>query len=142
MSKTTDYEKFERSSVANRRLLRQEELILDVTEALCGAMEEKQMKKSELAIALGKSKGFVSQLLNGGRNLTLRTVADVADALHCRARLLIVPESREHWSKVGEGITIHQVIKGPAQWRVEGIAAQSIPKYGIPETKDGEELAA
>ncbi|HXG70683.1 MAG TPA: helix-turn-helix transcriptional regulator [Gemmatimonadaceae bacterium] len=77
----SDYEQFEQSSTQSRRMLRQEELILDVTETFCEAMDRDGANRKQLAEALGKTRGFVSQLLNGGRNLTLRTVADVADAL-------------------------------------------------------------
>lgn len=82
--KLTDYEAFESSSVRNRRLLRQEELILEITEVLSEALAKEGITKAELASRLGKTKGFVSQILAGGRNLTLRTIADVADALACR----------------------------------------------------------
>ena len=64
-----------------RRLLAQEELILEVTEVLCGILEQETISRKELAERLGKTKGFVSQLLNGGRNLTLRTVADIMHVL-------------------------------------------------------------
>ena len=69
------------------RLVRQEELILQVTEVLTQALEDAGMKKGELAKRLGKSPGFVSQVFGGGRNLTLRTVADIAGALSLRPRL-------------------------------------------------------
>lgn len=59
-----------------RKLLAEEELILEVTETICDILENEKISRKELADRLGKSKGFVSQLLNGGRNLTLRTVAD------------------------------------------------------------------
>ena len=59
-----------------RKLPAQEELILEVTETICDILENEKVSRKELADRLGKSKGFVSQLLNGGRNLTLRTVAD------------------------------------------------------------------
>ena len=68
-------------------LVRQEELILQVTEVLTQALEDAGMKKGELAKRLGKSPGFVSQVFGGGRNLTLRTVADIAGALSLRPRL-------------------------------------------------------
>jgi transcriptional regulator with XRE-family HTH domain len=58
-----------------------EKLILEVTEALSEAIEERGLTRSEVAKRLGKTKGFVSQLLAGGRNLTLRTVTDIADAI-------------------------------------------------------------
>lgn len=80
----TDYEALEQSSPQTRRLLRQEELILEVTEALSQALAREQVTKKALADRLGKSKGFVSQVLAGGRNLTLRTVAEIADALGYR----------------------------------------------------------
>lgn len=77
----TEVERFETSSAENRRLLKQEELILEVTEALTAALNDSRITRSELAKRLGKTKGFVSQLLAGGRNLTLRTVSDIADAI-------------------------------------------------------------
>jgi ribosome-binding protein aMBF1 (putative translation factor) len=83
----TDIELFEASSAKNRRLLRQEDLILDVTELLSAAMEDKRITKSELAKRLGKTKGFITQVLSGNRNLTLRTIADIADALGFRVRV-------------------------------------------------------
>ena len=77
----TDVERLEQSSAEARRLLNQEKLILEVTEALSEAIEEHGLTRSEVAKRLGKTKGFVSQLLAGGRNLTLRSVADLADAI-------------------------------------------------------------
>ena len=46
----TDVERFEGSSSKRRRLLHEEELILDVTELLSSALQDKQMTKSELAV--------------------------------------------------------------------------------------------
>jgi transcriptional regulator with XRE-family HTH domain len=70
-----------------RKLLAQEELILEVTETICDILEIEKISRKELADRLGKTKGFVSQLLNGGRNLTLRTVADILHVLGYRASL-------------------------------------------------------
>lgn len=89
MKPHTDYEMFESSSPENRRLLREEELILEVTIALSEAMEKAEMTKSQLAAKLGKSPAFVTQILAGGRNLTLRTMASVADALGSRVTIHI-----------------------------------------------------
>ncbi len=63
------------------RLYQQERLILEVTELICQVMEEGRVKKSDLAKRLGKSKGYVTQLLDGRANMTLRTLADVFWAL-------------------------------------------------------------
>lgn len=98
----TDYELFEVSSIKNRRLLRQEELILEVAETISQAMEREGVTKAELARRLGKTKGFVSQILAGGRNLTLRTIADVTDALGYKISIQALPreEVRESESVV------------------------------------------
>ena len=70
-----------------RRLFAQEDLILEVTETICELLENEKISRKELADRLGKSKGFISQLLNGGRNLTLRTVADILHVLGYRGAL-------------------------------------------------------
>jgi transcriptional regulator with XRE-family HTH domain len=70
-----------------RKLLAEEELILEVTETICDILENEKISRKELADRLGKSKGFVSQLLNGGRNLTLRTVADILHVLGYKVTL-------------------------------------------------------
>ena len=75
------------------RLVRQEELILEVTEKLTQALEEAGITRTELAGRLGRTPGYVSQVFGGGRNLTLRTVADIAAALSMRPTLTLAPEN-------------------------------------------------
>ena len=70
-----------------QRLFAQEDLILEVTKHFVNSWRTKRFPGKELADRLGKTKGFVSQLLNGGRNLTLRTVADILHVLGYRASL-------------------------------------------------------
>ena len=77
---------------AYERLVRQEELILEVTERLVEALREKGVTKTELARRLGRTPGFVSQVLGGGRNLTLRTISDVAAALSLHPVLELVAD--------------------------------------------------
>jgi transcriptional regulator with XRE-family HTH domain len=69
------------------KLMAQGDLIMEVTETLCELLEKEKISRKELADLLGKSKGFISQLLGGGRNLTLRTVADILHVLGYRASL-------------------------------------------------------
>ncbi|SRR6266566_431094 len=59
------------------RLFQQERIILDVTERICEALQSNNMNRVQLAGALGKSKGYISQLLDGSANMTLRTMSDV-----------------------------------------------------------------
>ncbi len=77
------------------KLMAQGELIMEVTETLCELLEKEKVSRKELADRLGKSKGFVSQLLNGGRNLTLRTVADILYVLGYKVSLTPYKEARQ-----------------------------------------------
>lgn len=78
------FKKWESESDENRRLVLQEELILKVTEALYELMEEKQLNKTYIAENLGKSKAYISQLLSGSRNMTLRTLSDLVHTLNMK----------------------------------------------------------
>jgi transcriptional regulator with XRE-family HTH domain len=97
-----------------RRLFAQEDLILEVTETLCELLEKEKISRKELADRLGKSKGFISQLLNGGRNLTLRTVADILHVLRYRASLTPFKEGEQRQeSNVKELRTTYTPPKSP-----------------------------
>ena len=75
------FDKWENESDENKRLVLQEELILNITESLYGLMIEKNLNKSQIAIKLEKSKAYISQLFSGSRNMTLATLADLCFAL-------------------------------------------------------------
>ena len=79
-----------------RTLLNQENLILEVTEALCFTMKLRGLSRAEVAKRLAKSKGFVSQLLNGDRNMTLRTLADFLDVLDAKMNVEIESLDDQH----------------------------------------------
>ncbi len=64
------------------RLYQQERAILEVTEHICELMEESNVSRSELAKRLGRSKGYITQLLDGRANMTIRTISDVYTALN------------------------------------------------------------
>jgi transcriptional regulator with XRE-family HTH domain len=99
-----------------RRLFAQEDLIMEVTETLCEILEKEKVSRKELADRLGKSKGFVSQLLNGGRNLTLRTVADILHVLGYKITLTpFKEEEKRQESNVIEFRTRHTNPKNPEQ---------------------------
>jgi transcriptional regulator with XRE-family HTH domain len=86
-----------------QRSVEQETLILDATELICSVMEEAGMSRQELAKRLGKSKGFVSQLLSGRRNMTLRTLGDVMYSLGHRFELSAAPLAAERRYPGAEG---------------------------------------
>ena len=55
----------------------QEQLILEVAELIAKLMQKYKVSKSELAKRLGKGRSYVTQLLDGTSNMTLRTISDV-----------------------------------------------------------------
>ena len=58
-----------------------ESLILEINEQICEWMEKKNVCRSELARRLGKSRAYVTRMLNGSHNLTIATLVKVANAL-------------------------------------------------------------
>ncbi len=60
-----------------------QELIRSVRDGIEAVMAERGIDRRELARRLGTTPGFVSHLLTGRRNMTLRTLADIANALDC-----------------------------------------------------------
>ena len=73
-----------------QRLLAEETLILEATERIVALLEAENVSRQELAERLGKSKGFVSQLLSGDRNMTLRTLASLGYVLGHTFRMMPV----------------------------------------------------
>lgn len=84
----TCYERLERSSVVNRRRLRQEELILEMTEKLVAQMAKRRISRKMLARRLGRDAAYVQRLL-GGRIITLTAFVDAFDAVGARTTVTI-----------------------------------------------------
>jgi ribosome-binding protein aMBF1 (putative translation factor) len=76
------------------QLVRQEELILGVTELVLEKLEERGLSKSQLASMLGTNKSYITQLLRGSRNMTLRTVSDIFFSLDCKLVIKAIPEGQ------------------------------------------------
>lgn len=51
--------------------------LMEITEMLCAAMQEQGVSRADLAKRLGVTKGSVSQMLNGDRNLTVNSISDI-----------------------------------------------------------------
>lgn len=123
-----------------RRILEQERLILEVTEAIATLLEEQNVSRSELARRIGKSPAFVSKLLRGDNNFTLRTLSDVFFAVDRAAHLSL--------GDVGDGA---RMCAGPAPTplRIDSAGwgrprgAWAIPgRQPLPAPREGEEIAA
>src|SRR4051794_21093945 len=63
------------------KIWHQERSIFETTERICELMQQSRVTRSELAKRLGKSKGYITQLLDGTANMTIRPLADIDLAL-------------------------------------------------------------
>lgn len=79
------------SSPARMRRFQQERAISAVTGLICETMKKEGTGRAELAEKLGKTKGWVTQLLDGEANKTIRTVADVLAVLGQELRVSSQP---------------------------------------------------
>ncbi len=70
-----------------RRLLSIEALVAEASETIARLMAEKNVTKADLARRLNKSRAWVTQLLSGKTNMTVRTLAEVAYALGAEIKL-------------------------------------------------------
>ena len=87
-----------------RRLFAQEQTIGELTELICREMKRQNISQTELGRRMGKTKGQVSQMLNGTRNLTLRSLSDMLLALGKSLEPLTRPagELNGRWIRVPE----------------------------------------
>lgn len=95
---TADWIKHLEQSTNGRKLLEQERLIVEVTETIARLMEEQRVSRAELARKIEKTPAFITKLLNGDNNFTLRTLSDVAFAMDRSVHISL--------GEVGEGVLL------------------------------------
>jgi transcriptional regulator with XRE-family HTH domain len=76
-------------------LYEEEGLVLEVTEAICKLLQKFNIKRSELARKLGVDKSYITQLLDGSSNMTLKTISDVLFCLDSRAKIKLEPVNEQ-----------------------------------------------
>lgn len=89
------FEKIQNESKANKKLFARTALIENVTEDLMLAMEDLEISKTQLARKLGKSKSYISQILNGSRNMTLNSLSDLCFELNIEPKIQIIEENQK-----------------------------------------------
>jgi transcriptional regulator with XRE-family HTH domain len=103
MSKLTDW----LSTEDRRREFAEEALIVDAAEQIWAAMTSAKVTKSEIAERLGKSKAFISQMLNGSRNMTLRSLADISHCIGYRVNLSLErQDAADAWLPLNDAIVV------------------------------------
>jgi len=70
----------------------EEGAILDFTEALYIAMEEQGVTRAELARRLGTSQAYITRVLGGHANFTLKTMSKLALALGLQLEVGLGPQ--------------------------------------------------
>ena len=68
-----------------------EGLVLDFTEQVVKKMIATDTRRSQLAERLGTSRAYVTKLLDGQENMTLKTIVRVANALDLKVDLKLRP---------------------------------------------------
>ncbi len=85
-------EKINQSPEALREI-QAERLVMEITELICEVMERESVTRTELAVRLGKSRAYITKLLNGNTSITVKTIADVFAALGRSVRVVDRPLS-------------------------------------------------
>jgi len=119
-----------------QKLYFREDLIFEVTEAICKVMEERDISKAELAEIAGVSKSNVTQLLSGDQNMRLSTIADLLFALGSRLEVTTVPVEIELSSILDSTTSIAQ-----DDWTFVGSFATGSSSYETIQDKEAAELA-
>ena len=84
-----------------RRLLSIEALVAEASELIAKLMTEQNVSKADLARRLKKSRAWVTQLLSGKANMTVRTLAEVVYTLDAEVKLHAQPPS---WKMAGKPV--------------------------------------
>ena len=70
-----------------RKLLSVEALVAEASEVIASLMAQQNLSKADLARRLNKSRAWVTQLLSGKANMTVRTLAEVAYTLGAEVKI-------------------------------------------------------
>lgn len=98
---------------------RLEMLTLDLTAKICGRMEQKHINRTQLADRLQVSPAFVTKILNGTSNFTLRTMMSLADALECELSISLTPKEYPTTVQPSEYLTAEQIFREPVSRELE-----------------------
>jgi transcriptional regulator with XRE-family HTH domain len=103
-----------------RRLLSVEALAAEAAEVIAGLMKQQTLSKADLARRLNKSRAWVTQLLSGKANMTVRTLAEVAYALGAEVKLQARTPS---WKVSGKSLDVGRMQESVQSSRGRGRAA-------------------
>jgi transcriptional regulator with XRE-family HTH domain len=70
-----------------------EGLLLNINEQLLKQLEQRGITQTAFAKMLGVSNAYISKLLNGNENLTLKQLVRIAHTLECNVDVALVPKT-------------------------------------------------
>jgi DNA-binding CsgD family transcriptional regulator len=83
------------------RLWQQEKTILSITELICKNMKLQGVSRTELANRMQRTPGYVTQLLDGTANMTIRTISDAFTALGLELEPVAAPVKQARRTAAG-----------------------------------------
>ena len=87
-----------------------EHVLLELRTALLCRMKDRNVRRSELAEKMGKQRSYISKLLTGHHNSTLRTLVEACVALDCLPRFAL-----QELASCKKGFSLQWVEVAPAQ---------------------------
>ncbi|MBM3473277.1 MAG: helix-turn-helix transcriptional regulator [Armatimonadetes bacterium] len=85
-----------------------EGVLLAATERICELMDKHDVSRAELARRLGKSRAYVTRVLNGQPNMTLKTLTQIAVALGEGIDLFVPSSVREERARAQAAHEVQQ----------------------------------
>jgi transcriptional regulator with XRE-family HTH domain len=70
----------------------------EISDQIHSLMERQKVKPSELARRLGKSRSYITKVLQGNANFTIDSLVQIARALGCKYAPVLIP--RNVWNEV------------------------------------------
>ncbi len=98
MTRSNDYQELMKDP-SFRKLLAIESLVTEAAELIARLMAEKKVNKAALAKRLNRSRAWITQLLSGKTNMSVRTLAELAYALEAEVKLDAQPAARANASR-------------------------------------------
>src|SRR5437016_242042 len=125
------------------RLVAQETLLFEAAERVAELIDAADISRTELANRLGKSKGFVTQVLAGDRNMTLRTLADLGYVLGHSFDIVAKPATTGSGGELGG--TTHTVVAHhghdcptPGRRRAGQVSGQALSRLSFRRLRVGD----
>lgn len=73
---------------------RLEKVLFDLAERMCEVMEKDKVSRTELARRMGVSPAYITKILNGNPNLTIKSLLKLSDALRQNVSIQFEPSSK------------------------------------------------